>query len=99
LDLKESRAVDLCLKLCEIAEIVFEGNRPGVMERLGLGPDAMHARNPRLPMPASLRCYRSRRRRRIHIIARNRARGTFVELAEVIQPAPALRFSATPSSM
>jgi alpha-methylacyl-CoA racemase len=48
LDLKESRAVDLCLKLCEIAEIVFEGNRPGVMERLGLGPNAMHARNPRL---------------------------------------------------
>ena len=48
LDLKQPRAVDLCLKLCENAEVVFEGNRPGVMERLGLGPDAMLGRNPRL---------------------------------------------------
>src|SRR3546814_4698233 len=48
LDLKQPRAVDLCLKLCEGADIAFEGNRPGVMERLGLGPDALLARNPRL---------------------------------------------------
>lgn len=48
LDLKQSYAVDLCLKLGESAEIVFEGNRPGVMERLGLGPREMLARNPRL---------------------------------------------------
>jgi alpha-methylacyl-CoA racemase len=48
LDLKQSAAVALCLDLCAAAEIVFEGNRPGVMERLGLGPDAMLARNPRL---------------------------------------------------
>ena len=48
LDLKQPHAVNACLKLCEKAEIVFEGNRPGVMERLGLGPDAMLARNPRL---------------------------------------------------
>lgn len=48
LDLKQPRAVDLCLSLCERADVVFEGNRPGVMERLGLGPDEMIARNPRL---------------------------------------------------
>ena len=48
LDLKQPGAVALCLDLCASAEIVFEGNRPGVMERLGLGPEAMHARNPKL---------------------------------------------------
>jgi alpha-methylacyl-CoA racemase len=48
LDLKLSHSIDVCLGLCEYAEIVFEGNRPGVMERLGLGPDAMLARNPRI---------------------------------------------------
>ncbi|HTD72812.1 MAG TPA: CaiB/BaiF CoA-transferase family protein [Steroidobacteraceae bacterium] len=48
LDLKEPQAVDVCLKLCERAEVVFEGNRPGVMERLGLGPEIVLARNPRI---------------------------------------------------
>ena len=48
LDLKETHATELCLKLCERADIVFEGNRPGVMERLGLGPDVVLARNPRI---------------------------------------------------
>jgi alpha-methylacyl-CoA racemase len=48
LDLKQSHSIEVCLGLCEYAEIVFEGNRPGVMERLGLGPDAMLARNPRI---------------------------------------------------
>jgi alpha-methylacyl-CoA racemase len=48
LNLKQPLAVDVCLKLCEQAEILVEGNRPGVMERLGLGPDAVLARNPRI---------------------------------------------------
>src|SRR5271170_8050627 len=48
LDLKQPSAVELALKFCEHAEAVFEGFRPGVMERLGLGPDVMLARNPRL---------------------------------------------------
>jgi alpha-methylacyl-CoA racemase len=48
LDLKEAHTADVCLKLCERADIVFEGNRPGVMERLGLGPDVVLARNPRI---------------------------------------------------
>jgi alpha-methylacyl-CoA racemase len=48
LDLKQTNAIDLCLELCDSAEVVFEGFRPGVMERLGLGPEKMLARNPRL---------------------------------------------------
>jgi alpha-methylacyl-CoA racemase len=48
LDLKRPESLELCLKLCEKADIVFEGHRPGVMERLGLGPDAVLGRNPRI---------------------------------------------------
>jgi alpha-methylacyl-CoA racemase len=48
LDLKSPAAVEACLKLMEAADAVFEGFRPGVMERLGLGPDVALARNPRL---------------------------------------------------
>jgi hypothetical protein len=38
MDLKAPAAVEACLKLMERADAVFEGFRPGVMERLGLGP-------------------------------------------------------------
>ena len=48
LNLKDPRATELCLELMSRAEIVFEGFRPGVMERLGLGPDVALKRNPRL---------------------------------------------------
>jgi alpha-methylacyl-CoA racemase len=48
LDLKQPAAVAACLELADTAEIVFEGNRPGVMERLGLGPEDLLTRNPRL---------------------------------------------------
>ncbi|MDB5419428.1 MAG: putative acyl-CoA transferase/carnitine dehydratase [Phenylobacterium sp.] len=48
LDLKTPAAVEACLKLIEQADAVFEGFRPGVMERLGLGPDVMLKRNPKL---------------------------------------------------
>ena len=37
-----------CLKACDMADIVIEGFRPGVMERLGLGPKALLERNERL---------------------------------------------------
>jgi len=47
-DLKSPSGVDLVLKLCEDADALFEGFRPGVMERLGLGPDDCIARNERL---------------------------------------------------
>lgn len=47
-DLKTPEGVAAVLRLVERADILLEGLRPGVMERLGLGPDACHARNPRL---------------------------------------------------
>jgi alpha-methylacyl-CoA racemase len=48
LDLKSPAAVETCLKLMESADGLIEGFRPGVMERLGLGPDVALARNPEL---------------------------------------------------
>ena len=48
LDLKSEDGREVFLRLVEQADAVFEGFRPGVMERLGLGPDVCMARNPRL---------------------------------------------------
>ncbi|NQE64056.1 CaiB/BaiF CoA-transferase family protein [Caulobacter sp. RHG1] len=48
LDLKNPEAIETCLKLLESADGLIEGFRPGVMERLGLGPDVVLARNPKL---------------------------------------------------
>ena len=47
-DLKNPEGVELVLSLVEKADALFEGYRPGVTERLGLGPDDCRARNPRL---------------------------------------------------
>ena len=48
MDLKKREALDCALALADRADVLIEGYRPGVMERLGLGPDVCHARNPRL---------------------------------------------------
>ncbi len=48
LDLKNPRHVEVVLALVAQADMVIEGYRPGVAERLGLGPDACFARNPKL---------------------------------------------------
>ena len=48
LDLKDPAAVDALLRLVAGADALIEGMRPGVMERLGLGPEVCLARNPRL---------------------------------------------------
>lgn len=48
IDLKADGAVDVVLRLLAGADGLIEGFRPGVMERLGLGPDVCHAVNPRL---------------------------------------------------
>ena len=48
LDLKQPEAVAFVLDLVAQADVLIEGFRPGVTERLGLGPDACLARNPRL---------------------------------------------------
>jgi len=47
-DLKNDRGVETVLQLVAAADGLIEGYRPGVMERLGLGPDVCLARNPRL---------------------------------------------------
>jgi alpha-methylacyl-CoA racemase len=47
-DLKSDDGRELVLRLAESADALIEGFRPGVMERLGLGPDVVLARNPRL---------------------------------------------------
>lgn len=48
LDLKTDAGREAALALIERADILMEGLRPGVMERLGLGPEVALARNPRL---------------------------------------------------
>ncbi|REE23208.1 alpha-methylacyl-CoA racemase [Paraburkholderia sp. BL27I4N3] len=48
LDLKNAENREEALRLISVADIVLEGNRPGVMEKLGLGPGTCMARNPRL---------------------------------------------------
>lgn len=48
LDLKQPEAIETVLRLIEGADGLIEGFRPGVMERLGLGPEVCLARNPRL---------------------------------------------------
>jgi crotonobetainyl-CoA:carnitine CoA-transferase CaiB-like acyl-CoA transferase len=50
LDLKSNTGRDALLRLVETAGVLVEGNRPGVMERLGLGWSVLHDRNPRLVM-------------------------------------------------
>ncbi len=47
-DLKDPRGVELVLRLVERADALVEGFRPGVTERLGIGPDTCLERNPRL---------------------------------------------------
>jgi alpha-methylacyl-CoA racemase len=48
LDLKHSKGVDVLLQLTDRSDVLLEGFRPGVAERLGFGPDVCRARNPRL---------------------------------------------------
>lgn len=48
LDLKQPAGRDAALQLAAGADVLVEGFRPGVMEKLGLGPEACHALNPRL---------------------------------------------------
>lgn len=48
LNLKDPAGVEAVLQLVESADILIEGNRPGVTERLGLGPEDCWARNPKL---------------------------------------------------
>ena len=48
IDLKSAEGIDIVLRMIERADALLEGFRPGVMERLGLGPSVCHRINPRL---------------------------------------------------
>ena len=48
IDLKKTAGMDLCLRLIDRMDVLIENFRPGAMDRLGLGFEALHARNPRL---------------------------------------------------
>lgn len=48
IDLKSPEGLDLCLRLSDRMDAIIENFRPGAMDRLGLGYDALHKRNPRL---------------------------------------------------
>ena len=48
IDLKKSKGSGVVRKLCSQADVLIEPFRPGVMEKLGLGPEILMADNPRL---------------------------------------------------
>lgn len=48
LNLRDPASIDILLRLAETTAIVIEGFRPGRLEQMGLGPDELHKRNPKL---------------------------------------------------
>jgi crotonobetainyl-CoA:carnitine CoA-transferase CaiB-like acyl-CoA transferase len=48
LDLKDDTDKEVLLRLLDDAQVLVENFRPGILERLGLGPELLHARNPKL---------------------------------------------------
>ena len=48
LDLRKDQGRDMLLKLAETADVLVENFKPGTIEKWGLGPDVLHARNPKL---------------------------------------------------
>jgi crotonobetainyl-CoA:carnitine CoA-transferase CaiB-like acyl-CoA transferase len=48
IDLKQPRGLELCLRLVDKMDVLIENFRPGTMEKLGLGYEVLHKRNPRL---------------------------------------------------
>lgn len=48
MDLSTAKAKQQIMRLADTADVVLEGFRPGVMEKLGLGPDELQSRNPKL---------------------------------------------------
>lgn len=48
IDLKNPHGKEVLFRLAEASDVLIEGYRPGVVERLGVGPEQCHERNPRL---------------------------------------------------
>ena len=72
LDLKTDAGRDALLDLADDADVLIENFRPGTLERLGLGPDVLHARNPR---PRRAARHRLRPGRSVRVAARLRDDG------------------------
>ena len=93
LDLKDPADVEVVLSLVEQSDVLIEGFRPGVTERLGLGPEPCLERNPSLVYGRMTGWGQtgplSQSAGHEHV----KARGCF--LADELQPAPAPRFSIT----
>ena len=51
IDISKPEGKELTLRLVDLADVLIEGNRPAVMERLGLGPEVCPTRNGRLITP------------------------------------------------
>ena len=67
LDLKDAAGIDQLLRLADVADVLVENYRPGVLARLGAGYDAVSARNPRIvycSIPDTGRAARTRTRAR-----------------------------------
>src|SRR5689334_3088372 len=47
-DVRRPGGAEVVLRVCATADVLVEGFRPGVAERLGIGPAEVHARNPKL---------------------------------------------------
>lgn len=62
-DLKTEGGREILLRLVETADVLVEGYRPGVAERLGIGPDECLGRNPRLVYARSVAVTSSTARR------------------------------------
>jgi crotonobetainyl-CoA:carnitine CoA-transferase CaiB-like acyl-CoA transferase len=50
LDLRKDAAKDILLRLVDQADVMIENYRPGTLEKMGLGPDVLQARNPKLTL-------------------------------------------------
>jgi formyl-CoA transferase len=48
LDLRQESGQELALRLLDTCDVLVENFKPGTLERWGLGPEVLHARNPRL---------------------------------------------------
>lgn len=75
LNMKDARAIETVLALVERADVLIEGFRPGVTERLGLGPEVCRARNPKLVYGRMTGWGGRRRLRAARLRARRQAAG------------------------
>lgn len=97
IDARSAEGCLFCTDAAASADVLIEGFRPGVMERLGLGPEDLCRKNDRLAGLCSDACVVpvlsvTSAPNHPHLTARE----TFVEAGGLLRAAPASRFSRTP---